>query len=413
MSLSRSQSLASAGPPAPNYIPATPSQFAPASARLEKGFVREAVKPRGNPRELKRLTRIRETREIMEDLIRNDGVSQDFHLDLSNEQPADAFCFLLIPSEQATLLDRTGASEAQLQAFQNLLSGKAYVLEDALAFATLVHQLTKPLEKAIHDLPGFKLVQQRADALVTAGSRIRFVHSMVNTATHNLNAACDLGEIVKPGRQGDSGSKPAVVGVLNPASRSGWGRSGASKAIQDGAKGTGFQSRQRALYQRRTNAVANAPVGQAYVVPVSEDKVVFSVAGPNHKHHTALRMKVPRLSHLLKPNHVSPSQERKLRTAYRSFFASVDQYNADAGLTGKDAIKQLHMVPISANVFGFPKDKAARIMAEETLRYAAQNPDIQVQVLAANDPALAGHIEADFEQFGATSVTDNGVPKHA
>jgi hypothetical protein len=423
MSISRTLRRSSDGPPPPNYIPdapgapayipKTPSEAQAqirAQARMEKGFVREAVKPRVHLRELKRLNGLREYSETMVEFVKINAATEDLLHDRSGELDADVFCFLLNSSEEAALLATTGANVAQLDAFRSLLSGKAYALEDAHAFATLIHQLPNPLEKAIHDLPGFEMVRQRADALVTAGSRVRFVHSMVNTGTHRLNPAYDLGQIVKPGTPDGSGPRPAVVGVLNPASRSGWGKSGASHAIQKGAAGTGFKAVQKALYQRRTNLVGNAPVAQTHVVPLSDDRVVFSVAGPNHKHHTGLRVKLPRLSHWFKPDQASRSQESKLRAAYRTFFASVDQYNADAKLTGKETIQQLHMVPISANVFGFPKDKAARIMAEEILSYTAENPNIQVQVLAVNDPALAGHIESDFEKFGATSQTDTGVP---
>lgn len=399
-------------PDAPGYVPPTPAQAkaqAMAKLRHEEGFVREAVKPRGGLSALKRLNKLQDAREGAELLSR---ISQPAPIDISAEHPADAFCFLMTSREKSELLVGTGSTTGELQAFQDMVSGKPFCLRDAQAFALNWSNVPKPHAPLLVKMPFYAFLDRQATGLATASSRINFVHSKVDFKTEVLNPEYDLGALVKPEEQG-SGPKPEVAGILNPASRSGWGKSGASKAIQDGARGTAFQGKQKALYQRQTNLVGNAPVGQAYVVPVSEDKVVFSVAGPNHKHHTGLRIKLPRLSHLLKPGHVSKSQESKLRAAYRTFFASVDQYNADAGLTGKDAIKKLHMVPISANVFGFPKDKAASIMAEEILRYTAQNPDIGIQVLAVNDDVLAGHVKAAFDLVGADSTIEAGIPKQA
>lgn len=408
MNISRTNSQVSVGLPAPTYIPHTPAQAAAAAAaRLEKGFVREAVKPRGNGRLLRQLVRQQESRQTWEE-------QKEFGLSgllSKSANPADAFCFLLTHAERKTLRDATGSTPDELTAFQNLISGKPFCLNDAQAFATKWSELPRPHEKTIGDLPGYALLDRQATALATSSGRINFVHSDVDFQTHSLNPAYDLKSLVCSDTNDAPDAPSEVVGLLNPASRSGWGKSGASRAIQDGAEGTAFEHLHKALYKDRTNLVGNAPVGQACVVPVREGKVVFSVAGPNHKHHTGLRIKLPRLSHLLKPSHVSKSQESKLRAAYRTFFALVDQYNADAGLTGQDAIKKLHMVPISANVFGFPKDKAARIMTEEILRYTAQNPDIRIQVLAVNDDVLAGHVTAAFDSVGATSTTDGGIPK--
>lgn len=399
-------------PDAPAYVPRTPSQAhaqAQAQTRLETGFVREAVKPRGNARALKRLAQQRQSRETCEKM-KEPLLAARFS---KTEHPADAFCFLLTPSEQSMLLIGTGSTTDELQAFQSMVSGKPFSLKDAQAFAVNWRQLPVPHAKSLTDLPGYALLDQQATALAGAAQRMNFVHSTVDFKTQTPQPEYDLGALVKPGDEDGVGPKPEVAGILNPASRSGWGKGGASKAIQDGARGTAFQRLQKALYKGRTNPVGNAPVGQACVVPLGEDKVVFSVAGPNHKHHTGLRIKLPRLSHLLKPDHVSKSQESKLRAAYRTFFTSVDQYNADAALAGQDAIQKLHMVPISANVFGFPKDKAASIMAEEILRYTAQNPDIKVQVLAVNDDVLAGHVRTAFISVGARCTTESGISKQA
>lgn len=411
MSISRSNSQKPFDPPAPNYFPLTPAQAqkaeADAKVRLEKGFVREAVKPRGKA-SLRRLAVLRNDRDIAVYYPTREKKSDE-----SLHPPQDVFAFALTTREKTLICRETGAEEYELAAFRNMLAGKSFDLAQVQSFATKWDG-SLPADDEMHSLPGFAEISQRCAAICSASQRINFVHSDVNLKTHELNPKYDLGALVKPEDQEGSGQELVVEGILNPASRSGWGKSGASKAIQNGARGTDFQRKQKALYQRRTNLVGNAPVGQAYVVPVSDDKVVFSVAGPNHKSHTALRKKVPRLSHLLKPNHVSKSQERKLRAAYRTFFASVDQYNKDAGLTGKGAaIQKLHMVPISANVFGFPKDKAASIMAEEILHYTAQNPDIEVQVLAVNDENLARYVKGAFDSVGAGSTTVGGIAKQA
>lgn len=416
MSISRSNSQLHWDPPpppyvpdspgAPGYIPLTPAQ-AKAQARMEKGFVREAIKPRSKAslRALDALHTARNTAKYF-------GTSTPETL---VHPPIDQFAFALTTSEANLICEETGATANELAAFRNMLSGKSFDPVLAQSFATKWDGLVSVGDESglLSSIPGFNEVSQRCAAICTADQRISFVHSEYDRNTHQPQAEYDLGALVKPKDQDGSGTKPEVAGILNAASRSGWGRKGASKAIQNGARSTGFEGKQKALYQRHTNLVGNAPVGQAYVVPVSDEKVVFSVAGPNHKHHTGLRIKLPRLSHLLKPNHVSKSQDSKLRAAYRTFFASVDQYNADAGLTGKDAIKKLHMVPISANVFGFPKDQAASIMAEEILRYTAQNPDIQVQVLAVNDKELAGHVNYAFGSVGARCTTEGGITQQA
>lgn len=292
----------------------------------------------------------------------------------SNVRDVDAFCFLLTTSEVERIELATGCTQQELSAFQNFLSGKTYSPADAKEFAIKWAAVSDNQRGVLLDLPGGKEVN------VATGNYLRAMERISLTCT-------TLGQGEVPTAAGDIGQQKGGA-ILNPASRKGIGARGASLAIQKG-KGPGFTARQKALYAHHVNLVGNARVGDAYVVPTNEQEAVVSVAGPNLKSHTGLGFKLHRIA-LGKSTGPSKRQARKLRTAYRSYFAGVDAYNRKAAQMGKPALTQLHMVPISANIFGYPADEAVLVMLQETLRYLARSPDAKAHMMTVTPEGNPG-----------------------
>lgn len=98
-----------------------------------------------------------------------------------------------------------------------------------------------------------------------------------------------------------------------------------------------------------------------------------------------------------------------MRSAYRRFFASVDDYNRSALSEGRTPMTRLHVAPIGVVEGGLCKARAARILAEETVRYAARRRDICIQVLGTPDAELARHISAEFGPVGIDVASPTAV----
>jgi hypothetical protein len=64
------------------------------------------------------------------------------------------------------------------------------------------------------------------------------------------------------------------------------------------------------------------------------------------------------------------------------------------------------MLPVSANIFGYPPDEAGKIVMEETLRFLANNPEFDVRLLVTgsdrdkNAGRLKGAIDDAASLFG-------------
>lgn len=381
--------------PSQGYTSHTAERANDAQAGFEKGFVQSAVKPRSGA-EMQRLKSLQVQRTTEE---RYGGVAP--LIEHSGESALDGFCFTLTPNESVAIMNNIKVSFDHLKEFQKFLSGQGCDLAKVLEFAK--KWKNAQAGPRLKNVPDYAVVNKQIDALLEAGNRITFKHSTVDFK--NKETVPAEGDIAQQGH-----------GVItNPASRSGIGKGGASLAIQK-VHGEAFIKPQTDLYKRNTNWVGNAHVGDAYVVHEQGAQTVISVSGPNLVHHTGLRVKIPRLSHVLNKNHVSKRQEMKLRSAYQTSFAAFDKNNQHLEEAGQSKETLLHLVPISANIFGYPAKEAAKVMVQESLRYLAAHPDISIQFLAVSAPgntAVADQIKLQLQAFDPAIKFKElkGVPK--
>lgn len=301
------------------------------------------------------------------------------------------------PSTQARLMEELmkhgDVSFMAVEAFQALVSkdGGSFDIDAAMEFAQAWDKAKANGSDVVSKFGFGPKIDECVNALLTLKYRAHFYASD--------KVDFKKGETIDP--KGDLAAQEGAI--LNAASRKGLGKSGASLSLQR-AFGKKFTEPQKTLYAKHTNLVGNAPVGEeAYVVPIDEDKAVVSVAGPNHKHHTGLGFKVPRLSHWLNPNKVSQSQEEKLRTSYETYFKGVET-------TGFD---EAPMVPISGNVFGIPAPECAQIAVESIVRNAVMNPERQYKMFTVNAAGLTKEFKDRFDKIGVGTTHLEAVPAAA
>jgi hypothetical protein len=233
------------------------------------------------------------------------------------------------PDDKTYLIEQVGVSSAEIEAFQWLLGDEVYDLDDAMRFATRWQSAVDSGLDPAAQVDGFgPEIQKRVDALLTVGTRVHFVHSEgVDFKTQKLDPRADLA------------AQPCGA-VANADSRSGWGNSGTAAAIQK-AQGPEYKRRKQALHAEHANLVGNLPVASNAILEVpaargsNQPKVIFNSPGPNHKQHSGLRVKLPRLGHWFRPGHVSEKQLLELQQANRAVFVGTRYFNEGAQWHGK------------------------------------------------------------------------------
>jgi len=235
--------------------------------------------------------------------------------------------------------------------------------------------------------PWFDEIDKRVSRFMQASEKISVFHTQFDPKTQTVAGEFDIAK--------QSGA------IINAASRTGWGASGAAKAIQN-ALNKVFKKTTLALYKQHTNIFGNAQVGkQAFVVPVTQDMlhegdprksettVVVSVAGPNLN---SLSFKFKSL--FMSKEDVNAWQEKKLRLAIRTALAAVEEYNEKCP---DQAVTEIAMTPISTGKFGYPKREGALVLVDELSRFMTRQGTIEsVQVLIVNDPGMKVALDDAF-----------------
>lgn len=181
--------------------------------------------------------------------------------------------------------------------------------------------------------------------------------------------------------------------IANPSSPEGEGDNGASFAIQEGLTPQ-FIVGQKAAYAPHVDEVGHAEVAAAFVVHVTDDMrldgrqgknapaAVVSMRGTNRNAWYLLGGKV-KLRALFKGKVASKRQEAKLRASHQAYFLAAKAYNKARKEANLEPIYDLSLLPISANIFGYPPEAAGQIMVEEAFRFMATNPHYNVRFLAS------------------------------
>jgi O-acetyl-ADP-ribose deacetylase (regulator of RNase III) len=213
--------------------------------------------------------------------------------------------------------------------------------------------------------------------------------STVSTRAEFLYSDCAPSEI----RPEFDASKQRGRIIENPSSPEGWGAGGASLAIQNGL-GPQFKAAQHAAYKPHVDEVGHAEVAASFVVHVTDEmkldgrlgrnapSAVISVRGTNRNAWYLLGGKV-KLRALFKGKVASKRQEEKLRASHQAYFLGAKAYNRARVEAGLKPVYDLSLLPVSANIFGYPPEAAGKIMVEEAFRFMANNPDYNVRFLAS------------------------------
>jgi hypothetical protein len=335
----------------------------------------------------KHRTELRATSARIAKLVAQDRYQVCSDLRAPYEHTLDGFAYLLQTGEQITLSDALKVTPEEIEDARAFMREEACNLDNVRAFATKWAKAmgTDAGKAELLALPWGKRVDTFIANFNTASKRISCYHTTVkNFATEEPQAEYDI-------------AKQTNGFVANAASRSMWGKSGAAKAVQDQMTKT-FKKRLMGLKRQFGNIVGNAHVSDSYVVPITEEMkrngqvprsteeplVVGNSAGPNPKHSTGTRVKVPRLSHLRHPDSVSERQEGKLDAAYASDYEGRRLYNLQATALGLKTVTHMAVTPKSSGVFGYPKAKAAEVLARRTLFTMSQDPDLEIKMLTVN-----------------------------
>lgn len=335
----------------------------------------------------KHRTELRATSARIAKLVAKDRYQACSDLRAPYEHTLDGFAYLLQTGEQITLSDMLKVTPEEIEDARAFMREEACNLDNVRAFATRWAKAmgTDAGKATLLALPWGKRVDTFIANFNTASKRINCYHTTVkNVDTEEPQAEYDI-------------AKQTNGFVAIAASRSMWGESGAAKAFQDQMT-KAFKKGLMGLKRQFGNIVGNAHVSDSYVVPITaemkrdgqvpksgeEPLVVVSSAGPNPKHHTGTRVKVPRLSYLLHPGSVSKRQEGKLDAAYAGDYEGRRLFNLRAKNEGLTTVKHMVVTPKSSGVFGYPKAKAAEVLARRTLFALSEDPELEVKMLTVN-----------------------------
>jgi O-acetyl-ADP-ribose deacetylase (regulator of RNase III) len=124
------------------------------------------------------------------------------------------------------------------------------------------------------------------------------------------------------------------------------------------------------------------------VIQEESDKIGFTPVG------TAVitgagRLKAKYVIHTVGPRMGEGDEDNKLKNAV----------NNTLKLASEKGLKSVSMPAISSGIFGFPKDRCAKILVGESYKYLKGNPAISLAVVefCVFDENTAGHFRREFE----------------
>jgi len=106
------------------------------------------------------------------------------------------------------------------------------------------------------------------------------------------------------------------------------------------------------IIQEESDKIGYVPVGQAAIT-------------------TGGRLKAPWVIHAVGPRMGEGDEDNKLKSAIRSVLR----------LATERGFKSISVPAISAGIFGFPKDRCARILVGETLNFLKENPKTSLELI--------------------------------
>jgi O-acetyl-ADP-ribose deacetylase (regulator of RNase III) len=323
------------------------------------------------------------------------------------------FAHLLQDSEMVDLNLRLDSSPGEVKNFQAFLRGEQCELGQVDCFC----KKWIAGNGRIHEKPSW---MKEVD---------RFVEnlSMVHTRMEIYRSDCELSQL----EDQFNIVKQAGRSIINPSNRQGDGANGATGTIQREFTDEFMEENSRLRdVAGRTNLVGNAEVGSVFSVIITNDMKqsqraftapaeVSTLNGPDLNGDWTLGFKIKAKkyvklfkSKVLGVNEATKKDEQKLRATYRAYFEGRLEHNRRCGAGNE--ICGLSMLPVSANIFGYPPDEAGKIVMEETLRFLANNPEFDVRLLVTgsdrdkNAGRLKGAIDDAASLFGINTQVSHG-----
>lgn len=124
-------------------------------------------------------------------------------------------------------------------------------------------------------------------------------------------------------------------------------------------------------YLQHGGGVAGAIVKKGgQIIQDESDKIGFVPVG-SAAITSAGKLKARYVIHAVGPRMGEGDEENKLKSAVRSVLI----------LASEKGIKTVSMPAISSGIFGFPKDKCAKILVSETINFLKENPDCSLEMV--------------------------------
>ncbi len=123
------------------------------------------------------------------------------------------------------------------------------------------------------------------------------------------------------------------------------------------------------VIQEESNRIGRVPVGECAMT-------------------TAGRLRARFVIHAVGPRWGEGDEERKLRSAIRNALK----------MANEKGFESLAMPAISAGIFGFPKDRCARITVEEIVSFAREDSTLKAIDVYLIDPEIVGYFSAEMDR---------------
>jgi O-acetyl-ADP-ribose deacetylase (regulator of RNase III) len=96
--------------------------------------------------------------------------------------------------------------------------------------------------------------------------------------------------------------------------------------------------------------------------------------------------------HAVGPRMGEGDEDNKLKSAVRSSLR----------LASEKGLKSISIPAISSGIFGFPKDRCAMILIQETLKYIRENPHSSIEIIefCIYDDLTIGYFQNEFQGIG-------------
>lgn len=144
-------------------------------------------------------------------------------------------------------------------------------------------------------------------------------------------------------------------------------------------------------YLKHGGGVAGAIVRKGgQVIQEESDRIGFTPVGTAVM-TSAGKLKARYVIHAVGPRMGEGDEDHKLKNAVR----------ATLNLASGKRLKSVSMPAISSGIFGFPKDRCARILVGESADYLEENPKSSLDLVefCVFDDETAGHFKREFESL--------------